>query len=290
MKKQFFNSIVFIFFLFISLFLHAQKIVVKASADKNKIFLGERFNLTIEATTSSKEAIHFWSIDDIPHFEIVSKEKIDTSKTNNGTTLKQIIQLTSFDSGHWYIPAFHWDKKAKTDSIPIDVVFSDFDPQKPYHDVKDIIEVNSEKQNPWLLYIIVVTVVVIGLIIFLLTRKKKPAIAEAKPIDSFKEAMLQLDKLEKGNIPLQNFYTELVNIFRLYIFRKKGIQSLQKTTDDLVLQLKNINMPKEQFDKLAEALRLSDAVKFAKYTPGAEETRLAFKNIKDSIQSIEQIK
>ena len=223
MMKQFFYRSVFIkSLLLVSLLSHAQKATVKASVDKNKILLGERFNLTIETTIPSKEAIHFWAIDDIPHFEIVSKEKIDTSKTDNATTLKQVIQLTSFDSGHWYIPAFYLDKKIRTDSIPVDVMFSDFDPQKPYHDIKDIIEVNPEKQSQWWWSAIIGSVLLLGIIIWLLTKKKKkPAVIEAKPIDPFKDAMLQLNKLEKENISPQQFYTELVNIFRLYILEKK---------------------------------------------------------------------
>ena len=290
--KQFFYRNVFIIFLFLSfVFGHAQKPIVKASVDKNKILLGERFNLTVEVTFPSKEVIHFLNFDNIPHFEIVSKEKIDTSKTDKEITLKQKIQLTSFDSGHWYIPAFPLDKKNRTDSIPIDVVFSDFDPQKPYHDVKDIIEVNPEKKKEWWWYAIIGSVVLLGIIIWLLTKKKKkPAVIEAKPIDPFKEAMLQLDKLQKENISVQPFYTELVNIFRLYVFRKKGIQSLQKTTDDLITQLRDINVNKEQFEKLSDSLRLSDAVKFAKYIPDQEDNKVAFKNIKDSIQAIEQMK
>ena len=290
--KQFFYRNVFIIFLLLSFVCgHTQKPVVRSWVDKNKILLGERFNLTVEATSRSKETVHFWTINDIPHFEIVSKEKVDTSKTDNTITLKQKIQLTSFDSGHWYIPAFYLDKKIRTDSIPIDVVFSDFDPQKPYHDIKDIIEVNPEEKKQWLWYAIIGSIVLLGIIIWLLTKKKKkPVVVAAKPIDPFKEAMLELDKLQKENISVQQFYTELVNIFRLFVFRKKGIQSLQKTTDDLIIQLRNININKDQFEKLSDSLRLSDAVKFAKYIPGPEDNRVALKNIRDSIQSIDQVK
>jgi len=43
--KQFFYKSVFIkSLLLVSLFCHAQKATVKASVDKNKILLGERFN------------------------------------------------------------------------------------------------------------------------------------------------------------------------------------------------------------------------------------------------------
>jgi hypothetical protein len=74
------------------------------------------------------------------------------------------------------------------------------------------------------------------------------------------------------------------------VFRKKGIQSLQKTTDDLVSQLKTLSMPKEQFEELTQALRLTDFVKFAKYIPVAEDDRSTYDIIKKTIIVIEQQK
>ncbi|HEY6064151.1 MAG TPA: hypothetical protein VIV35_11110, partial [Chitinophagaceae bacterium] len=80
----------------------------------------------------------------------------------------------------------------------------------------------------------------------------------------------------------------LTDIFRLYIFRKKGILSLQKTTADLILQLRDLPFSKEQFDKLSQALRLSDFVKFAKYVPAADDNRNCFEEIRNSIMTIEK--
>lgn len=290
MKNFFYRSVFINFFLFVSLLGNAQsKASVKTSVDKNKILIGERFSLTAEIKFPSKENIQFRAIDSIPHFEIVSKEKIDTLRTDKETKLRQVIHLTSFDSGHWYIPSFYFNKKIKTDSIPVDVVFSDFDPQKPYHDIKEIIEVNPIKEKEWWWYAVIGAALLAGLLIILFKRKKRPVVTEIKTIDPFKEAMLELEKLRKENISVQQFYTDVVNTFRLYIFRKKGIQSLQKTTDDLIAQLRSINVDKKQFEKLSEALRLSDAVKFAKYIPMQEDNKIALENIKGAIQSIEQM-
>ncbi|MEI9946829.1 MAG: hypothetical protein WDN26_21740 [Chitinophagaceae bacterium] len=75
----------------------------------------------------------------------------------------------------------------------------------------------------------------------------------------------------------------------MYVSGKKGIHSLQKTTDDLVVQLKGLSIPKDQFDKLSQSLRLSDFVKFAKYIPSAEDDVSTLDAIKKSIGSIEQI-
>ena len=101
--------------------------------------------------------------------------------------------------------------------------------------------------------------------------------------------MNQLEKLQKEKPEQKQYYSRLVDIFRVYIFKKKEIHSLQKTTDDLVLQLKGIPVDKEQFEKLSQALRLSDFVKFAKYVPSAEDDKAIFETIKNSITSIERL-
>ncbi len=65
---------------------------------------------------------------------------------------------------------------------------------------------------------------------------------------------------------------------------------MQKTTDDLVLQLKQIGLERNQFDNIAQALRLSDFVKFAKYKPSIEDNELFLKSIKNGIEEIERMK
>ena len=74
----------------------------------------------------------------------------------------------------------------------------------------------------------------------------------------------------------------------MYVARKKGISSLQKTTDDLVVQLKELDLEKNSFEKLSKALRLSDFVKFAKYQPAPDDDRIAWETIRESIISIEK--
>jgi len=125
---------------------------------------------------------------------------------------------------------------------------------------------------------------------FYLLRKKKSASLPAPEIviDPYEEAMEQLELLHRDKPEAKKYYSKLTDIFRLYIFRKKGILSLQKTTADLVLQLQDLNISKEQFDKLSQALRLSDFVKFAKYVPTGDDDRQCFEDIRNSIMAIEK--
>jgi hypothetical protein len=267
------------------------KTTVKATVDKNKIVIGERIHLTLEADIPENEPIRFFIIDTIPHFEL-DKQKVDTSYTSDGTFLKQVISITSFDSGHWVIPALSLGEKTATDTIPVDVVFSPMDSTQDYHDIKDIIDVKpiEEKKESWLWYAIGGGALLIILLLIYLLRKKKPVAAAAAPvIDPYEEAMKHLDKLQQEKADQKQYYSRLVDIFRVYVDKKKDIHSLQKTTDDLVVQLKGLPIAKEQFEKLSQALRLSDFVKFAKYVPSNEDDKNVFETIKNSIISIEKI-
>jgi hypothetical protein len=281
-------------FLFFAIGSHSQnKIAIKANVDKNHIVLGEQIHLNLEADFPLHEPMRFFLIDSIPHFEILEKKKIDTVDNNEGLKLIQALTLTSFDSGHWVIAPLELagDKPLFTDSIPIDVGFSPFDPNQDYHDIKDVIDVQPEKKKKedWYWYL-VASIVLVAAIIYLFVRKqKKPTVTNAPPVDPFTEAKQELEKLRRENLSAKLFYTRLIDIFRMYVLRRKDIASLQKTTDDLVVQLHSLKLPENEFNKLAQVLRMSDFVKFAKYEPSDIDKQESFKIVKSSIEAIQRL-
>jgi hypothetical protein len=283
----------FLFFLFPALASNAQnKMTIKSGIDRNKIVIGEQIHLTLEADFPIQEPMRFFTFDSIPHFEILERKKIDTLDNREGIKLSQSLTLTSFDSGHWVIPSFQLpaDNPIYTDSIAVDVGFSPFDSTQPYHDIKDVIDVKvkEEKKESWYWYA-AASALLVAAIIYLLTRRKKRPVAKIPFLDPYKEAKQELEKLAKENLTSKLFYTRLVDIFRLYISRRKGIASLQKTTDDLVIQLRSLKLPDQEFNQLAQSLRMSDFVKFAKFEPAESDKKDSFKTIKDFIDNIEKV-
>ena len=121
------HKVFFLFFLFFPpLISTAQnKVTIKSGVDKNKIVIGEQIHLALEADFPLQEPMRFFTIDSIPHFEILERKKIDTLDDREGIKLSQSLTLTSFDSGHWVIPSFELpaDKPMYTDSIVVDVGF-----------------------------------------------------------------------------------------------------------------------------------------------------------------------
>jgi len=258
---------------------------IKASVEKKMILIGEQVNLHIVVSSPNPQLLSLPQIDTIPHFEILFKSDPERA----GNSIRQTYRLTSFDSGHWVLPAFTVAGRHSSDTIHMDVVFSDFDPNQDYHDIKDIVGVNLPGMADWIWWIIIGAAVFLLLIIWLIFKRRKPVKKDAPAVDAYEEAMQRLNELKGLKLPDRQLFSEIVDVFRLYVFRKKGILSLQKTTDDLVLQLKDTGIQSDNFSQLTQALRLADFVKFAKYQSTEEDRRSTLNIIGRSIDEMEKL-
>lgn len=263
---------------------------IKVSPDKNKILIGEPLQLTVELTGPAKSNLVIPAFDSIDHFEFLQPVLMDSVFGAGNKTIKMIYTFTSFDSGSWVLPPIEINPKLKTEPVTVDVIFSAFNPEQDYHEIKDIIEVKpKEEKRNWLWYVIAAAAVAAVVIYYFTRKKKQPTPAATPPVlNACEEALKQLAELQKHSLQGKEFHTRLVDIFKLYVLRKKNIRSLQKTTDDLVVQLKNAVTDKDLYAEMQQALRLSDFVKFAKYIPSAGDDNEAFNSIKKAILSIEK--
>ena len=84
-------------------------------------------------------------------------------------------------------------------------------------------------------------------------------------------AVLELERLkarrflEEGKT--KEFYSELADILRRYLERGFQIDSLERTTFELVKILKERNFPEDALGRTKTVLENSDLVKFAKFIP-----------------------
>lgn len=280
-----------ILFLFLFQSSQAQMVnMISARVDKQRILIGEQINLTLSALVPVNGSVQWINIDTIPHFEIVKASKVDSQLVEKNVRLTQTLTLTSWDSGRWVIPSFSLAaaKNRKSEALMIDVGYTSADPAQDYHDIKDILEVPKPDRVTWYWYVIGAILLLLLFSLLFPTKKKEKVAAPIPDVDSYKKALAQLEALKtKTDGDVKAFYTELVDIFRVYIFQRKGLQSFQKTTDDLSVQIKSLNIPAEQYTALVQVLRLSDMVKFARFIPAETETKNALEIIKRSIIRIE---
>lgn len=270
------------------------------STDRKDILLGEQFTLTIKLTSSPGKVISGWPLvpDSINHLEVISRGTIDSTREGNKIIYSQAMVMTGFDSGHWVIPPMG----VKVDGKVITSTSADINVQSiklegsEYNDVKEIIEVPppGPEWKSILLYAFGILLLLLLLYFWRRNRKKKPVVV--KPVSkgtAYDQAMKALEALRKEQLvekgEMKKFYSGLYDIFREYGSALSGSSLMQSTTDDVLISMKG-SLEGSSFSKLAEVLRISDAVKFAKYGSSKEEASESFTVVKESIDLLNKKK
>lgn len=288
-------------------FTSAQSPSLKTAVDKRQILIGEQLQYSVEASfPANAYNIGWFNVpDSFSHFEVVNRGKIDSIESNGILTCRQTLTLTSFDSGINTIPALaiNFDPLADdstihlfTDSIPINVSFSPLDSTQTFHDIKSIIEVKDEV--PWWIWagaaaLIILLVVLVVYLVKYFKRRKKPASVFNSKLSPFDEAMQSLDALQKEQLlykgDVRQFHTRLIDIFKRYLSRKMQKNILNLTSSEVLLSLNNTLLSKADTFLIAGSLRMTDAVKFAKYFPPTSESESALINTKKVIEQIDNL-
>jgi hypothetical protein len=289
------------------LFIYAQAPALKTSIDKNDIVIGQQFKWTVKATVPvSTYRIHWFNIpDSIEHFEVVDRGKIDSTEDKGILHFQQVISLTSFDSGSFNLPSFtvNFDPvkddttlNLATDSFRINVSYSPLDSTATFHDIKTIIEVKEEMPLWVWLAIADGVLLLIAIILFLrrvLRKKQKESDGFDSSLSPYDEASKALSELKEKNLlekgDLKQFHSTLVSILKRYISRTTRAKHSHFTTGELLLSMKG-RITGDELSKLANSLRLADAVKFAKYTSPITESEASFIGIKEFIIKHKTIK
>ncbi len=245
--------------------------------------------------------------DSFGNFVVVSKNRIDSVVANGTLQFSQVLTLTSFDSGRQVIPPLNLSADPLagdttynlfTDTIPINVSYSPLDSVKTFHDIKSIIEVKRE--IPWWVWLLIALgiLIIVFLVVFLVKQFKKkkelPGLFHTK-LSPYDEAMQALSELEKEQLlhksepdsyRVKEYHTRLTAIYKRYITRKTNFNKLHLTSDELLMDLDAYNPGKDQVSSFANCLRMSNAVKFAKYIPPQNESEKCLGEVKETITKI----
>ncbi|PWT77797.1 MAG: hypothetical protein C5B59_03095 [Bacteroidetes bacterium] len=274
---------------------------VKASVNKHEILIGEPVDLRLEVNIPPQSHLAWPTMDSIPHFEFLKKGEKDSVESTEGKSFVQHFTLTSFDSGSRTIPPMSFTidgHKFSTDSLVVEVGFSKFDPKQDYHDIKDIIDVENPGTKYIIWILVAVTAASMGLLIYYIAKtqfviepvEEEVPVSRLSPFDEAVQSLKELQKLklpENGQVKM--YYTRLNDILRLYVLRKFQIHSLEKTNEELIMQLGETKLTRDEFSHLASSLRMSDFVKFARYLPDPEENEKNFVVIESSIHRLNEI-
>jgi hypothetical protein len=276
----------------------AAQVLVKTSVDKDKILVGEPIRLTVEAHVPLGEKITWFRLDTIAHFDILDTTRLQSDDDIDGKKLQQQWTITSFDSGRWEIPRLPVQVGTKTfysDTVGVQIAYAPYDLSQDYHDIKDIHPVAAPRIDylPWLIGATVLVAILIIVLLWYFRRKRIEQKVPVPKLTPFEEAMKSLTELRRlgweQNGQVKVFYTRLNDILRVFVLRRLNMTTMEKTNDELILQLKGYNLKNDQYIELVQALRMADFVKFAQYRPASDDNEKSFGIIKSAITTLDSV-
>lgn len=270
---------------------------VTAEVDKNEVQVGEDLNLTLTLTHPADGNYVPPPGSAFAPFDVIgmNEEKVSPIET------KLHYRLAAYRlPEELRIPALQIryregevSKTLTTEPIPIKLETSLTPDITDIHDIKgplDLLVPRDWRLLVWLLLALLATV--LAYLIYRKLRKEPEAaavLAPSAPLPAAdEEALESLERLrekklvERGEVRL--FYTELSEIMKRYSGRRFDVAYLERTTSEVLSDLKARKPGDERLSELRAILEASDLVKFAKLMPEASEADRALRSAQEWVE------
>jgi len=311
MKKQFFNYnlCLLLFLTCFTINAGAQNIKPEAKLQQYTIRIGDQTRFFLSVYQPVKEHINFPNLTDTltGKVQIVNINKPDTTFDPNDrshATITQSYTITSFDAGTYTIPSYSFgstDGVLKSNELTLQVQTVKVDTTKGIYDIKQPIKVSYTfvdwfKDNwYWVIIPLLLIAAVIGFIVYFKNRPTpQPLIKVVKPtVPAHIIALEKLTEIQGKKLWQQEqtkqYYIELSDVLREYLENRYHLKTHEKTTDEILSDLRRIEIADENKGILKQILVLSDLVKFAKEKPLPVENEQTLEQAINFVKNTQQL-
>jgi hypothetical protein len=266
--------------------------------DKSKIRIGDHVKATIRTDLSNGRE---WSNiketwpDSLKGIEIISGPEVNTA---NPASFEATWTLAVFDTGVVIIPPLplvisqnNIADTLFTNDVPLEVGIVEPD-SSGLADLKEIYfePFNAGYYKKYIPHVLIFLLIAGGLY-FWLKQKKAGHVAPAPvvlPLIPHEWALQALDALagkklwQRGEV--KEHYSELTGILREYLERRYAIHAKEQTSDEIMAQLRNIQLKPGLLADTEELISIADLIKFAKADPGMDIHTAAIARVRAFIE------
>ncbi len=264
----------------------SQLISISSRFDTTSIWIGEHTNFSFTLEQPVDIYIDFPHLTDTlsAKIEILSEWPADTLQIgDNKIKIKKSYRVTSFNQGEHYVNPLQFlffiddeERVLNTNPVRLEVLSPEIDREGGIYDIKSPlgIPLGFFEILPWIILTLFVALSVWFIIRYLRQSKKKSPLSNSlmpsEPAHVI--ALRELKQLKSESLwqkgMIKEYYTRLTEIVRIYIERRFAIMAMERTSDEIISDLRKMNsLGGEVIDLLGECFSLADLVKFAKARP-----------------------
>ena len=281
---------------------------ISTKLDTNQILIGDQVKWEVKLKVSPEEKVLFPILCDtcINKLEIVNRTAVDTIFEEGQMFLQQQFTLTGFDEGEYTIPSlpfFNADSVllGETNEMFLKINTIAVDTNENIKDIKPPLKerLRLKEVLPYILYGVVgvaILFIVIYIIRKYLLKKNRSIVIDKKekpkePADIV--ALRDLEQLRQKRLwengQLKEYYSELTDICRTYLYNRWDISAAEMVTNEIIEALEQIAIDKECIYLLKKSFEIADLVKFAKGQPIPNENITVYNQIVDFIVKTKEI-
>ncbi len=278
--------------------------VVKASLDSVNLLMGKMTTLHLKVSQPKDAKGRFPMFDNIQNtgfvtlcgdsIELRAPARIDTTRSGNFVDLTFEVPLQAFDSGYYQLPEIPYiigKDTIHSNSFALKVfpvVVKDNEPIDDYASASDPEDSSFLDYIPDVIYYywwaFILGFALLALALYLILRYRRdgyiippkpepaPDVVAFAALRALKEKNLWQQGLEK------DYYTELTEILRIYLFKRFGINAMEMTSRQILASLNAREDLKDKRNYFRQILNMADFVKFAKVRPLPDDNVEAFDN------------
>ena len=307
MKYIFLNILLFLLY---STAFAQSEVSVSLNADKSKLEIGEPLDVTLSIdfpasyntkkivlpliTDSAKlgDDIEIWSV--TPPLDTILEN-------NNGDFIKHYQQnftIATFKEGLVDVnPVFAiFDNDTIfSNALTLTVSTVDLGENATLKNIKPIIKdpfTTWEKIKLWitehlLLIVLIILIPILLYMVYWWSKRKPEKVIVKETIPLNQRVLSKLNEIEEAKLwqngNYKKYYSEITDVLRAYLSERYHISTFEKTSKEILNQLKLKPISRDQFVQLEKLMLLSDLVKFAKTKPTPFENESAIKIAKEFI-------
>lgn len=276
----------------------AAGVKVTASIDSTVVEMGSRAVITVNVSDATHKGAPVGAMEagaDMGAFDVIA---VDTDTTPAGYTYKYTIQ--AFYPGVAEFGPFAYavgNDTAESDIVTLKVNEVSLDSLTTINPMEGAVREPSKWYDfipDWLIWSLlglfgVLLLIAAGIIIYRYRRDGRVPWIAVKPIDPYVEAMAALDALkrrrlaESGND--REYYTALVDILRVYLYRRFGINAMEMSSTQILDTLKQNPETRDNQPRIKQILEVADFVKFARQRPLPDDNIKSFETVRNFVES-----